>query len=635
MSEDRIRRHQGAQDTDERAAHALDPGKTTLTGQIRRKLLRKAGPDEVRPDAEDQVARASGSSGSPLPAQVQRKFEDSLGADLSGVRLHSGAESASAAQAVNARAYTVGSDIHFNKGQLDPTSADGERLLAHEVAHTVQQSGGAQRAQYKLEVSSPGDSAELEADRAADAMVRGAPATVSGGLGIARKIMRSEAPGGEGGGSPVSPNIKLTADGSGKFGISGSLTVTSPPMQGSVFTGHFFVKATVSGTASPATTGGAAPKEGAPKEGAPKEGAAPKEKEGGGGPSAGGEVSPKAQGAAIKCTQEIANEHCKGNGDIESIEFEEEASGGNEKKDKAAKLGGKIAVKLKGGLQAYVDCELLAIKDHKDGPIPFDVNIFKVTVVPMKVDVPLGDKVVDDFKVSGNASLEVGGDLEPDKTRLAILLAGKAGPALLEKLGVGAAGSTMLRAIAGMMASAEFNIGAFGAYITVKATLATLEKGDDIQATTKQAMDACYGYKNGFKLGVFGTGGKDGDAAWMTIGFNDGNVALQKKAQEVQQKYASWNFELNEVLQAMRDQLATKADLQQQLGLTVEHTAWPGIKSAYIAAWRSKRGVVEKALTNTESDEDKLAVNLGFKGRSSVPPATNGPVSEGAGAAPK
>jgi hypothetical protein len=53
-------------------------------------------------------------------------------------------------------------------------------LIAHEVAHTVQQAGGRDHAQYKLAVSSPGDAAEVEADRAADAMVAGAPASIGG-----------------------------------------------------------------------------------------------------------------------------------------------------------------------------------------------------------------------------------------------------------------------------------------------------------------------------------------------------------------------------------------------------------------------------------------------------------------------
>jgi hypothetical protein len=129
----------------------------------------------VHGHAQEAVERAASSSGAPLPHALQRKFESSLGADLSNVRIHTGTESAQAARSVSARAYTVGHDIHFNAGQYDPDSGDGARLIAHEVAHTVQQSGSAQRKpQFKLEVSAPHDASEVEADRMAEAMVVGA-----------------------------------------------------------------------------------------------------------------------------------------------------------------------------------------------------------------------------------------------------------------------------------------------------------------------------------------------------------------------------------------------------------------------------------------------------------------------------
>jgi hypothetical protein len=147
----------------------------------------------VAANAESAVDRASSASGSALPDDVRLKFESCLDTDLSGVRVHTGAESAQATQAVGARAYATGQDIHFAPGQYDPHSTAGQHLLAHEVAHTVQQSGGTVSAgapQYKLEVSTPGDTHEVEADRAADAMVAGKSAVVSTVDGIQRKIAR-------------------------------------------------------------------------------------------------------------------------------------------------------------------------------------------------------------------------------------------------------------------------------------------------------------------------------------------------------------------------------------------------------------------------------------------------------------
>ena len=148
-------------------------------------IQRKARDDNgVEDGADHAVASASSSSGSALPDTLMRKFESSLGADLSSVRVHTGAESATAASAVGAKAYTMGQDIHFGAGQYDPSSGGGEHLLAHEVAHTVQQqNGGTQRRQYKLEVSSPHDAAEHEADRAADAMVSGSSFGIGGSAG--------------------------------------------------------------------------------------------------------------------------------------------------------------------------------------------------------------------------------------------------------------------------------------------------------------------------------------------------------------------------------------------------------------------------------------------------------------------
>ncbi len=179
--------------------HGADHTPDTIApGHVSRsaELFRRASPEPsglvarddngVAAHADEAVAGAASSSGSPLPAPLLRKFESSLGADLSSVRVHTGDASATAAHAVGAKAYTVGQDIHFGAGHFDPSSPAGEHLLAHEVAHTVQQAG---RMQFKLAVSSPGDHFEHEADRAADAMVAGQTASVgSAGASIAREM---------------------------------------------------------------------------------------------------------------------------------------------------------------------------------------------------------------------------------------------------------------------------------------------------------------------------------------------------------------------------------------------------------------------------------------------------------------
>src|ERR1700733_3368902 len=154
------------------------PDKPIVSGLIQRKAERDA--NGVAEGADSAIATASSSSGQSLPGEIQRKFETSLGTDLSSVRVHTGGESQSAAHAVGAKAYTMGQDIHFGAGQYDPSSSAGEHLLAHEVAHTVQQQGGTSTRQNKLEVSGPQDAAEPEADQAADAMVSGTSIQIGG-----------------------------------------------------------------------------------------------------------------------------------------------------------------------------------------------------------------------------------------------------------------------------------------------------------------------------------------------------------------------------------------------------------------------------------------------------------------------
>ena len=168
-----------------RSQDLVGPTGPMPSGILMRKAHAGAG---VADGAEAAVGRASSSSGNALPHELRGKFEGSLGTDLSSVRVHTGDDSAAAADAVGARAYTIGDAIHFGAGQYDPASSGGQHLLAHEVAHTVQQRGGSPHRQHKLAVSSAGDGFEAEADRAADAMTSGAPFALSSTpMTIARK----------------------------------------------------------------------------------------------------------------------------------------------------------------------------------------------------------------------------------------------------------------------------------------------------------------------------------------------------------------------------------------------------------------------------------------------------------------
>jgi hypothetical protein len=138
--------------------------------------------------------KLSSSGGATIPTHLQSKLERSLGGSLDAVRVHTDSAAADAAQDLGARAFTVGQSIYFGKGQYDPSSRDGQRLLFHEVAHTHQQRGATGSPQLAaLDVSTPGDSHELEAENFAQSLVdaprgRATPAVTAVSRGVIQRV---------------------------------------------------------------------------------------------------------------------------------------------------------------------------------------------------------------------------------------------------------------------------------------------------------------------------------------------------------------------------------------------------------------------------------------------------------------
>ena len=97
------------------------------------------GGQMAAPQGVDEVLA---SPGQPLDASARAFFEPRFGQDFSEVRVHSGAIADQSASEMNANAYTVGNNMVFGAGRFVPGSADGQRLVAHELAHVVQQSRG-------------------------------------------------------------------------------------------------------------------------------------------------------------------------------------------------------------------------------------------------------------------------------------------------------------------------------------------------------------------------------------------------------------------------------------------------------------------------------------------------------------
>ena len=117
------------------------------------------------------VQQALHTASEPLDAATSAEFGRRFNHDFSNVRVHRDETAAESARAMQARAYTVGTDIVFGEGAWSPGTTAGRKLIAHELVHVVQQSRGPQsvNASSDLEVSTPEDPAEQEADRVADA----------------------------------------------------------------------------------------------------------------------------------------------------------------------------------------------------------------------------------------------------------------------------------------------------------------------------------------------------------------------------------------------------------------------------------------------------------------------------------
>lgn len=104
---------------------------------------KRIGPGESgQTAAPPTVHEALASHGQPLDPATRAFMEPRFGYDFSMVRAHSGAAAGQSAQDLNAHAYTMGHDIVFGAGRFAPGTLDGQRLIAHELAHVVQQSDG-------------------------------------------------------------------------------------------------------------------------------------------------------------------------------------------------------------------------------------------------------------------------------------------------------------------------------------------------------------------------------------------------------------------------------------------------------------------------------------------------------------
>ncbi len=152
--------------------------------------LRQGGPSTAPPIVHD-VLRSPGRA---LEPAVRGEMEGRFGHDFSRVRVHADAAAEASATALGARAYAVGTDVVFGADGYRPESRAGRRLLAHELAHVVQQRSHASARPMPSSVSGLDDPLEEEAERAGAAFENGEPVEVEKRAGEAGTVYRVPLP---------------------------------------------------------------------------------------------------------------------------------------------------------------------------------------------------------------------------------------------------------------------------------------------------------------------------------------------------------------------------------------------------------------------------------------------------------
>jgi hypothetical protein len=158
------------------------------------------GEEEQQSPVHDVIGRGGGTA---LDEGTRASMESRFGQDFSDVRIHTDAQASASAEAVGANAYTVGNEIAFRSGHFDASSPTGQRTLAHELSHVVQQRSGpvdGTEAAGGIRLSDPSDRFERAAEATADQVMSGptpAPASASaGGASVQLEAAEEEEEGG-------------------------------------------------------------------------------------------------------------------------------------------------------------------------------------------------------------------------------------------------------------------------------------------------------------------------------------------------------------------------------------------------------------------------------------------------------
>lgn len=157
-----------------------------LAGGIGRLLFKREAGGNATP-AEAAVVSSSLGGGAPLESGVRGRMESAFGYDFSRVRVHSGGTAATMSSSLSARAFTLGSDIGFGAGEYRPNTLTGDALIAHELAHVVQQSsGGAASGAVEEDADHSAVQAMVSVWTGAKSIARSAMPRLRSGLGLQR-----------------------------------------------------------------------------------------------------------------------------------------------------------------------------------------------------------------------------------------------------------------------------------------------------------------------------------------------------------------------------------------------------------------------------------------------------------------
>lgn len=127
------------QDAEELEADAV-ANEIVSGGKIRRKISQGSTGSSgiaVSSQMESMLSRLQG-GGQQMPSGLRHMMENGFGRDFSQVRLHTDGDAAAMSSSIHAKAFTLGNDIYFNRGEYSPDSSEGQKLVAHELTHVMQ-----------------------------------------------------------------------------------------------------------------------------------------------------------------------------------------------------------------------------------------------------------------------------------------------------------------------------------------------------------------------------------------------------------------------------------------------------------------------------------------------------------------